>query len=143
MSKASARVARTSAALVVVFGVLLLHSLPMTHPPAGHGAGPRLDSPTVAEHLHGASLTAMSHPAVPATAGTTMSSATDHTSGMAMGMCMAVVAIVAALLLIRHLAPHSDQNDAGRSRPTVMRRHRSRAPPWAGPSLEKLSILRI
>ncbi len=139
---ASAPIAQTSAALVVVFGVLLLHSLPMTHPPGRHGAGPGLDAPTVAEHSH-ASLTAMSHPAVPATAVATMSSATDHTSGMAMGMCMAMVTVVAALLLVRHLAPDSDQNDAARSRPTVVRRHQSRAPPWAGPTLEKLSILRI
>ncbi|WP_143695451.1 DUF6153 family protein [Williamsia sp. 1135] len=143
MSRTSARLTRTSAALFVVLGVLLLHSLPMTHSPGGHGTGPGLDSPAVAEHRHGGTPTAMSHPAVPVTALATMSSATDHTPGMAMGMCMAVVTIVATLLLIRHLAPDSDQNDAARSRPTRMRRHQSRAPPWAGPSLEKLSILRI
>jgi hypothetical protein len=143
VSNTSATLARTSAAIVVVLGVLLLHSLPMTHPPGGHVAGPGLDSATIADQRHDGAATTMSHHVAPAKAVVTLSSATVHTSDMAMGMCMAIVTIVAALLLIRHLAPHSDQDDAAWSHLTAMGRHRSRAPPWAGPSLEKLSILRI
>ncbi len=96
MSNTSATLARTSAAIVVVLGVLLLHSLPMTHPPGGHDAGPGLDSATIADQRHDAAATTMSHHVAPAKAVVTLSSATVHTSDMAMGMCMAIVTIVAA-----------------------------------------------
>lgn len=143
MSRASAQVARMSTALVVVLGVLLLHSLPMTHPPGGHSAGPGVGPSVTAEHPHGGSPAAVSHLEAPAMAVVTMSSSIEQTPEMAMGMCMAVVAIAAALLLTLTLAPRSEQNDAAQSRVTSIRRHLSRAPPWAGPSLEKLSVLRI
>jgi Family of unknown function (DUF6153) len=148
VSKATAHCRRACAALVVVFGVLLLHSLPMTHPPGGHGSGAQLHAPASVGETPGTPATTGTHhgPAAPvpdAAVTATMSSAIDGTPHLAMAMCIAMVTIVAALLINLYLAPHSDQKSGGRSRAASSGRHLSRAPPWAGPTLEKLSILRI
>lgn len=144
MNDATARFRRASAAVVIAFGVLLLHSLPMTHPPGGHSSGQQLHAPAPAGEQPGAAPATVTHQAGTAhTLTAAMSSGVESTTHVPMAMCMAMVTAVAALLVIWHLSPDSDQNAAARSRSTGVGRHLSRAPPWAGPTLEKLSILRI
>lgn len=139
------------AAFAVLLGVLLMHSLPMVHPPGGHSAAAAPLSPTAlhpsttGDH-HGnlahsdAPAAAAAVPLVVFQMGCTTDCSTSH-AGMA--MCMAVITVVAALFLVRRLLMHHCGDDVGHGAVRWLGRHASRAPPWAAPSLEKLSVLRI
>ena len=118
------------AALAVLAGVLLMHSVPMVHSPGGHSvaAGPMTEHST------------------PSASGISqiVESCSTHCAGHGgMAMCMAVITIVSALMIIRRLLKNYSAGLARQSGIGPFGRHASRAPPWATPTLEKLSILRI
>lgn len=146
-----ASVLMVCAALAVFASVLLMHSVPMTHPPGGHGAsGVPIGAPShlapSSEHAgSGGSDVATTIPAV--VAGSlhmaVENCTTDCSAHAGMAMCMAVITIAAALIVLRRLVRDRPGANAMHSLVPWIGRHASRAPPWAGPSLEKLSVLRI
>ena len=136
--------AMACAAFAVLVGVLLMHSVPMVHPPAGHGVAgvstATVTHPASHDHTALADLTALGMHG----AGVVMDmgcgdGCSPHTG---MAMCMAVVSVVATLLMTRRLVAHLP-TVGGAHQMTWTGRYTSRAPPWATPSLEKLSVLRI
>jgi Family of unknown function (DUF6153) len=132
------------AAFAVLSGVLLMHSVPMVHPPAGHmtaGANAAAASPVplAAEHVSGISTTG--HP--PSATSQLTGCTTDCSGHAGMAMCMAVITIASALLMVRRPLANRSGDHAVRPGSALFSRHASRAPPWATPTLEKLSILRI
>lgn len=135
------------AAFTVVMGVLLMHSVPMVHPPSGHSAA-GVSTVSAAVHPGGsddhadvAELTAAvaAGPRVVLE----MGCGDGCSPHVEMALCMAVVSVVAALVMVRRLLPSAPAADGAGSHALSMGRHSSRAPPWAAPSLEKLSVLRI
>ncbi|HEY9316050.1 DUF6153 family protein [Williamsia sp.] len=132
------------AAFAVLFGVLLMHSVPMVHPPAGHmvtGANAAYAPPVPHAAEHVSAISSTGHPQ---SAASQLTGCTTDCSGHAgMAMCMAVITIASALLVVRRLLANRSGDHAGQPGSAQISRHASRAPPWATPSLEKLSILRI
>ena len=135
----------TCAAFGVLLGVLLMHSVPMVHPPSGHSAaGPTAVSaihPDGGHHADVDELTA----AVTAGSGVVleMGCSDGCSPHVGMAMCMAVISVVAALLVTRQLLALRPADDGTRNHTHCRGKHSSRAPPWTTPSLEKLSVLRI
>ncbi|ORM37546.1 hypothetical protein BFL43_03910 [Williamsia sp. 1135] len=131
------------AAFTVLLGVLLMHSVPMVHPP-GHGAsGATAASAVRSDGGHHADVDELTA-AVAAGSGAVleMGCSDGCSPHVGMAMCMAVVSVVAALLMVQRLLTYQPAAGA-QSHMLWMGRHSSRAPPWATPSLEKLSVLRI
>ncbi len=129
---------RGAAVVALLFGVLLMHSLPLAHPAAGH--------PPVAvhagslEHSHGAPEADGPHSAS-ALAGTRCQG--DCSSHGALHMCMAIVSIAAALVIATSLLASASDDRGVEGRSAWLRSHASRAPPWTTPTLAELSVLRV
>ena len=135
----------TCAAFGVLLGVLLMHSVPMVHPPSGHSAaGPTAVSalhPDVGHHAETNELAA----AVMAGSGVVleMGCSDGCSPHVGMAMCMAVITIATALIVVRRLLDLRENESCSAAWALVMGGYASRAPPWAAPSVEKLSVLRI
>ena len=120
-------------AFAALLAVLLMHSVPMVHAPAHGVAGAHAAVTTHQEH---AGHTTMAPPAMAA-------DSTHWTTHAAMALCMALITVASVLLIVRRLLGRQGANAAPRIHVPGNGRYASRAPPWAAPSLEKLSILRI
>lgn len=130
---------RWAAMVAVIFGVALMHSLPLAHPAGGH-------TPTAAhtsslEHSHAAPA-ADTPRTDPALAGTLCQG--DCRTHPVLHMCVAIVTIAAALVVATWLLAYSSADDRrGQGRSAWLRSHASRAPPWTTPTLAQLSVLRV
>lgn len=122
-----------ASAFAALLAVLLMHSVPMVHAPSHGVAGAHAAVTTHQEH---ADHTTMAPPAVAA-------DSTHWTTHAAMALCMALITVASVLLIVRRLLGRQSADAGPRIHVPGNGRHASRAPPWAAPSLEKLSILRI
>lgn len=118
------------AAFAVMAGVLLMHSVPMVHSPGGH----MTSTGSITEH---------SASAASGLSQIVENCAANCSGHSGMAMCMAVITIASALIFVRRLLKHHTAGPSRRCGVGLLGRHASRAPPWATPTLEKLSILRI
>ena len=123
-----------ASAFAALLAVLLMHSVPMVHAPAHGVAGAHAAVTT--HHQEHAGHTTMAPPAMQA-------DNTHWTTHAAMALCMALITVASVLLIVRRLLGHQGADAAPRLHVPGNGRYASRAPPWATPSLEKLSILRI
>jgi hypothetical protein len=137
---------RVAAVMAVIFGVLLMHSAPLP----GHGA----QHPTVAEHPTPAApdISAHAHAqphgpvAVRGDVAAVLAGSgcdPDCTSHAGLHLCMAVVAIAAALVLARWSTLAAATAQTMPRRWAMLRRRAGRAPPWTIPTLAQLSVLRV
>lgn len=135
------------AAFTVLLGVLLMHSVPMVHPPTGHTMASA--STTTVFHPEGGAGHHADVDELTAAVATgsdvvlEMGCGDDCSPHIGMAMCMAVISVVAALLVTRQLLALRPADDGTRNHTHCRGKHSSRAPPWTTPSLEKLSVLRI
>jgi hypothetical protein len=139
------------AVLTVLLGVLLMHSVPMVHPPGDHSvAGAHTSSalhPATfpGHHAHSAGAEIDGNAVlVGARVVFEMGCSDGCSTHSGMTLCMAMVTAAAALMMLRRLLlANRPGADLAHALARWTGRHASRAPPWATPSLEKLSVLRI
>jgi hypothetical protein len=132
---------RSGEALVVLLAVLAMHSMPMLHPSTHGVAGAHIAVTAQKGHADHPTLDPVGTAAASASA--EIKGATHWSPHAAMAMCMALITVASVLLVVRRLLSRQGVGTAPRIHLSRLGRHASRAPPWAAPSLEKLSILRI
>lgn len=129
-------------ALVVLFGVLLMHSAPMSFTSAAgigeHSMTPTMSTPPpVSEHSAALSAPA-TESASPAYCG---NGCGDHSS--AMHLCLAIVGVVAALAVSRAIVVDFAGSLVHAARMSTVRHRTGHPPPWTILTLSELSVLRI
>ncbi|MBJ8340842.1 hypothetical protein JGU71_18315 [Antrihabitans sp. YC3-6] len=132
---------RVAAVLAVLFGVLFMHSLPLSHPIRAKvaSAEPVADGHA---HSHDVSAAIASTGGVPSLQSGLCTGDCSCHSGM-QHLCLAVLTIAAALIVVKSMSPTSTSDHHHHSVASWFRTHSGRAPPWTVPTLAQLSVLRV
>ena len=137
---------RAFAVVAVLFGVMLMHSLPAAHP-AAHPGGAHTGSAAHAVDIHAQSHE-VSGTVLVRDAGVSPADAVPcgGDCGAHAGMqhlCVAVLTVVAALIVVWSwsVSPITERHLEALA--SWFRRHPGRAPPWTTPTLAQLSVLRV
>jgi hypothetical protein len=129
-------------ASIVLFGVLLMHSAPMSFATATsigeHSMTSTVSAPPAVDEHSGASSATASESGSAAHCG---NGCGDHSS--VMHLCLAIIGAVAALAVLRAIVVGFAGSLVHAARLSAVRRRTGHPPPWTIFTLSELSVLRI